>query len=85
MSTRAKRFVQQQNLRLDGERAGDGHALLLPAGELAGLARQQVADAEDLDGALQPAGAVRLGHRPRLEAGEAFDVVGADVEVTLAD
>lgn len=31
---RARRLVKQQHFRLHGERAGDGHTLLLPAGEL---------------------------------------------------
>ena len=34
---RARRFVEQEDLRVHGQRAGDGHALLLAAGELAGL------------------------------------------------
>src|SRR5918911_192588 len=35
---RAERLVEQQDLRLDGERAGEGHALALAARELAGVA-----------------------------------------------
>ena len=38
---RRKRFVQQQNARLRGQRAGQSHALLLAARQLAGLARRQ--------------------------------------------
>ena len=34
---RAGRLVEEQDLRFHRQRAGDGHALLLPAGELCGL------------------------------------------------
>ena len=33
---RAERLVEEQDPRLDGQRAGERHALALPAGELAG-------------------------------------------------
>ena len=35
---RAERLVEQQHARLDRERAGQGHALALAAGELRGIA-----------------------------------------------
>ena len=35
---RARRLVEAQHVRLQGQRPRDGHALLLPAGELAGVA-----------------------------------------------
>ena len=34
----AERLVEQQHLRVDRERAGEPHALPLPAGELCGIA-----------------------------------------------
>ncbi len=42
---RRERLVEQQHLRLDGERAGERHALLLAAGELVGIARRRAAAA----------------------------------------
>ena len=35
---RGQRLVEQQDLRLDGQRAGEGHALLLAAGQLVRVA-----------------------------------------------
>ncbi len=35
-----ERFVEQEHLRLDGQRAGQGHALLLSTGEPFGIAVQ---------------------------------------------
>ena len=43
---RSERFVQQQHLRLDGQRPGQRHALPLPAGQLRRIA---VAEAVQLD------------------------------------
>ncbi|MNV99268.1 hypothetical protein D3C71_1946100 [compost metagenome] len=34
---RTERFVEQEHTRLIDQRAGDGHALALPAGKLRGL------------------------------------------------
>ena len=48
---RRQRLVEQQDLRLDGEGAGQRHALLLAAGELVGIApaqRRQLDQAEHL-------------------------------------
>ena len=48
---RAEGLVEQQHARLDGERAGEGHALALAAGELvrvAGLVAGEADDAEQL-------------------------------------
>src|SRR5215210_3845085 len=48
---RAERLVEQQHTRLDGERAGQRHALALTAGELARVAlvvARQPDDAEQL-------------------------------------
>ena len=45
---RAGGLVAEEDLRLRGERAGDGHALLLAAGELRGIVFQLVAEAHEL-------------------------------------
>jgi hypothetical protein len=50
---RGQRLVHQQQARAGGQRAGDGHALALAARQAGGPARQQVADAQQLDGLLQ--------------------------------
>jgi hypothetical protein len=42
-----QRFVEQKHLWLPHDRAAHGHALALAAGELAGLAFEQVAQFED--------------------------------------
>ena len=51
---RARRLVKAQHVRLQGQRPRDGHALLLPAGELAGVAvlLGQQADLPEQAGAL---------------------------------
>ena len=51
---RARRLVKAQHVRLQGQRPCDGHALLLPAGELAGIAvlLGQQADLPEQAGAL---------------------------------
>ena len=46
---RAERLVEQEHARLDGERAGEGDALLLSAGELRGIARSEVAEPHDVE------------------------------------
>ena len=56
-----ERLVHQAHRRFRDDGAAERHALLLAAGELAGPAVEQMADAEDLDGA-RPAG-VPLGLR----------------------
>ena len=48
-----KRLVQQQNLRLGGEGAGDGHALLLAARDLVGAALREVIESHAFE---QPRG-----------------------------
>ena len=51
---RARRLVKAQHVRLQGQRPRDGHALLLPAGELGGIAvlLGQQADLPEQAGAL---------------------------------
>ncbi len=46
---RAERFVEQQDVRLGGEGAGDGHALALPAGELVRMPLFQALEAEKFE------------------------------------
>ena len=47
-----QRLVEQEHLRIAHDRAPHGHALALAAGELLGLALQQLADIEDAGGIL---------------------------------
>ncbi len=58
-----QRFIHQADRRLGDDGAAECHALLLAAGQLAGLALQQMSDAEDLHRARQPARALRLRAR----------------------
>ena len=44
-----KRLVQEQQCRLPGQRAGQGHPLCLPAGQLAGLAVSEVGQPEPVE------------------------------------
>ena len=44
-----KRFIHKQDLRSGSKRAGDGHALLLTAGKLAGIAMLKLFDAQHLE------------------------------------
>jgi hypothetical protein len=46
-----QRLVHQDDVRLHGERAGDGDALALAAGQLAGIALQQLLDMHEFGGA----------------------------------
>ena len=45
---RAERLVEQQHVRLDGERAGERHPLALAAGELGRVALAEVAEADEV-------------------------------------
>lgn len=56
-----ERFVQQQEARAGRQRAGQGDPLGLTAGELAGLAVGQVADAEPVQPGLRRAPGLRAG------------------------
>ena len=51
---RAERLVEQEHARLDGERAGEGDALLLPAGELRGIARPEISELDDVEQFVDP-------------------------------
>ena len=46
---RAERLVEQQHARLDGERAGQRHALALAAGELRRVALVVAGEADDAE------------------------------------
>ena len=46
---RGERLVQQHDLGFDRERAGQGDALLLAAGELVGIAAREPAEADELE------------------------------------
>ena len=46
---RAERLVEEQHVRLDGERAGERHALALAAGELGGIALRQAGELDELE------------------------------------
>ena len=46
---RAERLVEQQDLGVDRECAGQAHALSLPAGELRGIALRETAELDELE------------------------------------
>src|ERR1700674_5734388 len=46
---RTERLVHQQNFRVDGERAGNGRAVLHAAGELRGIAVRKAVQADQID------------------------------------
>ena len=46
---RAERLVEQQHLRVDGERAGQRHPLALAAGELRRVAVLEAVEPDDLE------------------------------------
>ncbi len=60
------RLVQQQQVRLVDEGAGQGHALLLAAGELLRAALAHVGELEHLQGGVHAAGHLRRGRTRRL-------------------
>ena len=51
---RAERLVEQQHARLDRQRAGQGHALALAAGELRGIALGEALELDQLEQAHDP-------------------------------
>ncbi len=57
----AGRFVGQQQRRLVRERAADGDALLLPAGQLLGIAIEQIGEAEPFGELDLPCGVETFG------------------------
>ena len=57
-----KGLVQQQDLGLLDQGPGNGHPLLLTAGELTGLAVEQLCDLQHLGDILQPLTALCLGY-----------------------
>ena len=59
---RAGGLIRQNHRRISRQRPGDGHPLLLAAGELHGLVLQLVAQAHQLQCQLRPLMALRLGH-----------------------
>ena len=62
---RGEGLVHQQEVGVEDERAGDGDALPLAAGELRGIAAAKVGDAEDLEPAADD-----LGPLPRGDAAD---------------
>ena len=46
---RRQRLVEEEDLRLDGERAGEGDALLLAAGQLPRVALAAVLEVDELE------------------------------------
>ncbi len=71
---RAERLVEQQHLRLDGERAGERHALALAAGELVRVALAEVREPDEVQQLLDLVG--DLGLRALLDRQAEADVVG---------
>ena len=62
---RRERLVEQQDLRLDRERPGQRHALLLPAGELMRIAAALVRQMHELEQPVRHALALSLAIRRR--------------------
>ena len=62
-----QRFIHQADRCLGNDGAAEGHTLLLAAGKLAGLALQQMSDAENLDRARQPPRALGRRNTARLQ------------------
>ena len=58
----AQGFVEQQHLRLLGERAGERYALALTAGKLVRLAAGQGSQLYQIEERLHPIPALRIGH-----------------------
>jgi hypothetical protein len=67
-----ERLVEQEQRRLDGERAAQRHALALATGELAGIAPLEAAEAEALNDVGHPTGPLHA----RTVAQPESDVVG---------
>ena len=63
-----ERLVHQEDRRVAHQRAAEGDALLLAAGELAGLALEQVGDVEDLGGGTAARGSTDTARRPSARA-----------------
>ena len=88
---RAERLVEQQHPRLDGQRAGQRHALALAAGELGGMALAEAVELHELEQVARRGGRSR-GRRPlaaRPHAQAEGDVLGhrhvAEQGVVLED
>ena len=64
---RARGLVAQQDLRVGGQRTGDGDALLLTAGELRRIVARAVGEADDLEQLLRALFCVRLARSRDLE------------------
>ena len=58
---RAERLVEQQHLRVDGERAGQRHPLALAAGQLRRVAVLEPVEADDLEQLVDLPGDLGLG------------------------
>ncbi len=69
-----ERLVEQQHLGLDGQRAGEGDALLLPAGELIGVAAAEIGQLDEPQHLGDPRGDLRRRLARHLQA--ECDVVG---------
>ena len=64
----AQRLVQEQHRGVIDQGAGQGHTLLLAAGELPGAPALVPAQAHELQGLANPAGLIRLGRLPLAQA-----------------
>ena len=63
-----QRLVEQQHAWLDHQRAGDGHALLLAAGQLRGIACLEARELDERQHAAHALAALRARHPPHVEA-----------------
>ena len=60
---RGERLVEEQQLRRLGERAGEGDALALAAGDLVRLAAAEAAELHEVEHLADPVAALGGGHR----------------------
>ncbi len=63
-----ERLVHQAHGRLGDDGAAEGHALLLPAGELGRLALEERAQTEEIRDAREPRAALGRRHMPHAQA-----------------
>ena len=68
---RAERLVEQQDARLDGERAGERHALALAAGELGRIALLEAGELDEVEQLHARASRISALRRPRRAPGRA--------------
>ena len=68
---RGQRLVEQQEVGLEHQRAGDRDALLLPAGQLVRPALAEPAEPDERRDSARPAPAIARASKPRIRSGKA--------------